>query len=263
MAIDQLTADCLAQACAFRPEVRRAPASSAHRRWVDDGIPGDLRSGKRRETDREMRQRQRSEEDVVVMSVEEAAFRNAQSHPALQHLVDELRRTEPSPERTYELRALAMDEGNENVHHVLLCTDRRVVYSRVSSIRGVQVLAVYPHGALDVRGKVIQRRPELHAGPPAVLEWPRVAGEEGVLDLGVRHVMNGPSPYLANLMHVVANRPPMIRLNAGAAAVTTTAATSPAAWHPDPTGRHEHRWWDGTRWTEHAADTGGPVVDPI
>ena len=32
-----------------------------------------------------------------------------------------------------------------------------------------------------------------------------------------------------------------------------------AAWHPDPTGRHEHRWWDGTRWTGMVSD--GGVVD--
>jgi hypothetical protein len=37
----------------------------------------------------------------------------------------------------------------------------------------------------------------------------------------------------------------------------------PPAWHPDPTGRHDHRWWDGTRWTEHVADAGVSGVDPI
>jgi len=30
--------------------------------------------------------------------------------------------------------------------------------------------------------------------------------------------------------------------------------SSPAAWHNDPTGKHDHRWWDGTKWTEHVAD---------
>ncbi|MFW5933928.1 MAG: DUF2510 domain-containing protein, partial [Actinomycetota bacterium] len=28
----------------------------------------------------------------------------------------------------------------------------------------------------------------------------------------------------------------------------------PAAWHPDPTGRHEYRYWDGQQWTDHVAD---------
>lgn len=29
-----------------------------------------------------------------------------------------------------------------------------------------------------------------------------------------------------------------------------------AGWHPDPTGRHEHRYWDGESWSDHVADAG-------
>ena len=39
--------------------------------------------------------------------------------------------------------------------------------------------------------------------------------------------------------------------------------TNPAAWHPDPTGKHDHRWWDGERWTEHVADAGQASIDPL
>ena len=39
--------------------------------------------------------------------------------------------------------------------------------------------------------------------------------------------------------------------------------SSPAAWHPDPLGRHEHRYWDGTRWTEHVANGGQSGTDPL
>ena len=35
----------------------------------------------------------------------------------------------------------------------------------------------------------------------------------------------------------------------------------PAAWHPDPSGRHELRYWDGTRWTEHVSDQGEVTQD--
>jgi uncharacterized protein YxjI len=35
----------------------------------------------------------------------------------------------------------------------------------------------------------------------------------------------------------------------------------PADWYPDPSGRHEHRYWDGTRWTEHVASHGRQSVD--
>lgn len=34
-------------------------------------------------------------------------------------------------------------------------------------------------------------------------------------------------------------------------------------WRPDPTGRHQHRYWDGTGWTEHVADDGEARLDPL
>ena len=34
-------------------------------------------------------------------------------------------------------------------------------------------------------------------------------------------------------------------------------------WHPDPTGRHEYRWWDGQQWTDQVADYGVVGVDPV
>lgn len=34
-----------------------------------------------------------------------------------------------------------------------------------------------------------------------------------------------------------------------------------ANWYPDPSGRHELRYWDGARWTEHVADHGRQSVD--
>ena len=36
---------------------------------------------------------------------------------------------------------------------------------------------------------------------------------------------------------------------------------NPAAWHPDPTGRHQLRYWDGQDWTEHVSDDGVPAID--
>lgn len=39
--------------------------------------------------------------------------------------------------------------------------------------------------------------------------------------------------------------------------------SSPAAWHTDPTGKHDHRWWDGTKWTEHVADAGESKIDHL
>jgi hypothetical protein len=37
---------------------------------------------------------------------------------------------------------------------------------------------------------------------------------------------------------------------------------TPAGWYPDPSGRFEMRYWDGTAWTEHVARGGQQFTDP-
>ena len=37
----------------------------------------------------------------------------------------------------------------------------------------------------------------------------------------------------------------------------------PPAWAPDPTGRHQWRWWGGVAWTDHVADDGVATEDPL
>lgn len=34
-------------------------------------------------------------------------------------------------------------------------------------------------------------------------------------------------------------------------------------WYADPFGRHQHRWWDGSGWSERIRDGAGPGIDPI
>jgi uncharacterized protein YxjI len=41
-----------------------------------------------------------------------------------------------------------------------------------------------------------------------------------------------------------------------------TADPPAADWYPDPYGRHERRYFDGARWTEHVATRGRQAVDP-
>jgi hypothetical protein len=47
--------------------------------------------------------------------------------------------------------------------------------------------------------------------------------------------------------------------------VLGSAATPlpPASWQSDATGRHEARYWDGTRWTSFVSDKGRIQEDPI
>ena len=37
---------------------------------------------------------------------------------------------------------------------------------------------------------------------------------------------------------------------------------SAPGWHPDPAGRYEWRWWDGTKWTGDVVQHGIASVDP-
>ena len=39
--------------------------------------------------------------------------------------------------------------------------------------------------------------------------------------------------------------------------------TNPAGWQPDPTGHHDHRYWDGTTWTDNVSDAGVAGTDPL
>jgi hypothetical protein len=46
-----------------------------------------------------------------------------------------------------------------------------------------------------------------------------------------------------------------------------TIPAPPAAplgqWAPDPYGRHQVRYWNGTRWTDNVADNGVTARDPV
>ncbi|MBV9953135.1 MAG: DUF2510 domain-containing protein [Acidimicrobiia bacterium] len=54
---------------------------------------------------------------------------------------------------------------------------------------------------------------------------------------------------------------PVEAVTAGSAAGGIGA--NPAAWHPDPTGRHQYRWWDGNAWTANVSDNGVASEDPV
>ena len=37
---------------------------------------------------------------------------------------------------------------------------------------------------------------------------------------------------------------------------------STPGWQPDPTGKHDHRYWDGSQWTDNVSDAGVAGTDP-
>lgn len=49
---------------------------------------------------------------------------------------------------------------------------------------------------------------------------------------------------------------------AATAAVQQTTPAVPADWYPDPSGRYEHRYWDGTKWTDNVSRAGVMFKDP-
>jgi Protein of unknown function (DUF2510) len=49
--------------------------------------------------------------------------------------------------------------------------------------------------------------------------------------------------------------------DATATTATTTTGQRPAAWHADPSGRHQLRWWDGRAWTNQVSDQGEISID--
>ena len=42
-----------------------------------------------------------------------------------------------------------------------------------------------------------------------------------------------------------------------------SAAVQAGSWHPDPTGRHELRYFDGAQWTEHVSSAGVAGTDRL
>ena len=54
-----------------------------------------------------------------------------------------------------------------------------------------------------------------------------------------------------------ANTPqPAVALAETSATAMASEDSNPASWLPDPLGRHELRYWDGTEWTSHISDNG-------
>ena len=43
----------------------------------------------------------------------------------------------------------------------------------------------------------------------------------------------------------------------------SSQGSSGAGWHPDPSGRHQQRYWDGQAWTDAVADGGQQSSDPF
>ncbi|MCB0987027.1 MAG: DUF2510 domain-containing protein [Acidimicrobiales bacterium] len=80
------------------------------------------------------------------------------------------------------------------------------------------------------------------------------------------------APWLVFLQGKITAQGP-VDLSSGVQAGMGSGAPSPAlaaqasapvgGWFPDPSGRYESRYYDGTAWTEHVARAGVQSTDPI
>jgi hypothetical protein len=50
--------------------------------------------------------------------------------------------------------------------------------------------------------------------------------------------------------------------SAASSSASVSAGTSPAQWASDPFGRHQHRFWNGSTWTDQVASNGISATDP-
>ena len=69
--------------------------------------------------------------------------------------------------------------------------------------------------------------------------------------------------YTGQYVGQYTGQPPMTNHGTPEFAMTASAATPAARWAPDPSGRHQHRWWDGTAWTSHVSTNGVTGQDPV
>lgn len=169
-----------------------------------------------------------------------------------------------------DLREVLVDVQGE----VVALTGRRAIYVSGESARS------FEYGSIDVR------RREEGLGIDALVEGDRLVldvARSTFIRLGT--VGGGSPPGRATWLPPRAPVPkpvertaaaaPTEELAAGANARSeanlpaepptepVAAALPPPGWHPDPSGRHWWRWWDGRGWTEHVADGGAPYVDPL
>jgi hypothetical protein len=135
---------------------------------------------------------------------------------------------------------------------ILVLTDRRILLGIEDPIDDVALqVGVHAYGTVAVRPKLVQIGVEPILEPAGlVVEVGRGRADEMTAELAAP-----PAPSDA------------IAAAYGAAGVAGPASAAapvpPAGWHPDPTGRHDHRWWDGTTWTDQVSDAGTAGTDPL
>jgi putative membrane protein len=140
-----------------------------------------------------------------------------------------------------------------------------VPLEKLQSIRRVQGPVQRRLGLATVHVDVAGRQVEAEFRDRAVAEADSLVGQLATLSRAAR-TRSAPEPRPMAL--VDGQRPDNDPLSSPVApqspAVPPPSSLPGPGWYPDPSGRHQHRYWDGGRWTEHVYDEGRTsVVDPL
>ena len=170
-----------------------------------------------------------------------------------------------------DVLAVGIDDGEElrevlvDVHgDVVALTARRALFVAAGEV----AIRAFAYTDIDVR----QRAEGL--GIDALVEGDRLVLDVaratfvrlGVLAQGsppgratwLPAIVPAPKPKPAPAITKVPDRPTE---QGPHAATQPFSKLPPPGWHPDPSGRHWWRWWDGRGWTDHVADGGAPYLD--
>jgi len=121
----------------------------------------------------------------------------------------------------------------------------------------LDVSALTNAGAIDVPAPQL-RGAELHGMFKVMtVTWIDGAGTEQVATFAEKNagMPDGPT-WVAHINRLTSAPAPVVD-------VEPSSVTAPAKWLADPRGRHELRYWDGTRWTDHVSDGGVQGTDPV
>ena len=95
-----------------------------------------------------------------------------------------------------------------------------------------------------------------HAGSVEVAPYPTAKTD---------HTITTVNPGSAAAQPVAATPASSASASSGASGATGAASNvpnPPANWYPDPSGRFERRYWNGSKWTEHVANGQNQAIDP-
>lgn len=188
---------------------------------------------------------------MLAMNLADVAAAGWRRYAALR---DAARHTRNAPPTTEEIVALATHRIESSHRPTIdiyidgrLVTNVTVAMTVAFTMSGVRVVVRQARVAEIRSGRCTV------SGDLAVQGVP-VAGKRRALDLPGVVRMRGGIALLAPDATAAPTRP---------ARVGDAVAGSPPDWYPDPTRRHQLRWWDGARWTQRVATDQRETSDPL